>query len=96
MDVKVWGEIKLRDKVTAAGEIMYQIYPQFRQKGYGKIMLKYFLEKLKSEGKQEVFIACRESNIASKKIIEGNGGILIKRIPRKNKETRLMYVIKIG
>ena len=60
-----------------ANHIYYEIRTEYRGKGYGKIILKLGLEEAKKIGLSEVFITSLESNIASRKIIEGNGGILI-------------------
>jgi len=58
------------------GHIGYFIRPSQRQKGYGKLILALTLEKAKQFGLQRVLVNCYEDNIASKKIIEANGGVL--------------------
>ena len=79
-----------------ASHIYYEIYPQHRGKGYGKEILKQGLEKAKEIGLKEVIITCLEDNIASKKIIEANGGDFVEdaTIPSTN-EKLLKYKINL-
>jgi len=58
------------------GHIGYDIRPSKRNQGYGKELLKLALPKAKALGLTKVLVTCDESNIASKKIIEVNGGVL--------------------
>lgn len=75
------GETNIRHELTdflrkTAGHIGYWIRPSKRHQGYGKTILKLALTKAKDLGLQQVLITCDETNEASKKIIELNGGIL--------------------
>lgn len=75
---KVVGVIRIRhQEVECAGHIGYDISPDYRNKGYGSEILKLALEKTEKIGIKEVVLTCTIDNIASKKIIEKNKGILL-------------------
>ena len=75
---KVVGVIRIRhQEVEYAGHIGYDISPDYRNKGYGSEILKLALEKTEKIGIKEVVLTCTIDNIASKKIIEKNKGILL-------------------
>lgn len=58
------------------GHIGYSVHPDERKKGYGKIILKKTLKKAEQLGIPRVLITCKETNVASAKIIEDNQGRL--------------------
>lgn len=58
------------------GHIGYTIRPSKRGRGYGKLMLRELLCKAKERNMKEVLITCYVNNTPSRRIIEGNGGIL--------------------
>ena len=60
--------------IRISGHIGYQIRPSQRQRGYGKQLLRLGLQKAKELGLTRLLLTCDEANIASKKIIESNGG----------------------
>jgi predicted acetyltransferase len=60
-----------------ANHIYYEINPEYRGKGYGKKILTLGLEKAQELGLDEIYITCMEDNLASKKIIEANGGVFV-------------------
>jgi predicted acetyltransferase len=62
------------------GHIGYLIRPSKRHTGYGTLQLKLGLEKARTMGLTRVLITCDENNIASKKVIERNGGQFEKRL----------------
>ncbi|MGI9437629.1 MAG: GNAT family N-acetyltransferase [Geminicoccaceae bacterium] len=62
--------------IQAGGHIGYGIRPTFQQRGFGKLILKMSLEKCLAYGIDRVLVTCNDSNIASAKIIEANGGVL--------------------
>jgi predicted acetyltransferase len=75
------GHLSLRYELNAyllqmGGHIGYQICPTHRRRGYGKTILQLGLVKARAIGLQRVLVTCDETNIASKKIIEANGGQL--------------------
>lgn len=74
---------KLRHYLTEklkeeGGHIGYAIRPTFRNKGYGKILLKLLLEKVKDMGLEKVLITVSNNNKSSIKVALSNGGIVDK------------------
>lgn len=57
------------------GLIGYSVRPSQRGKGYASEMLKLALDKFKNTNIENILITCKDFNIASKKVIEKNGGI---------------------
>lgn len=77
---EIVGAIVLRWKqvpvlMTFGGLIGYSIRPSQRGKGYASEMLKLALEKFKNTNIDNILITCKDFNLASKKVIEKNGGI---------------------
>jgi predicted acetyltransferase len=60
--------------IKISGHVGYQVRPLKRRHGYGKELLRYGLQKAKDLGFTRVLLTCDEDNIASKKVIESNGG----------------------
>lgn len=85
--------LKYTDEI---GNISYGVRKSERNKGYGTKILELLLEKCIENNINEVFISCLKSNIASKKVIENNGGKLEKEFinPIENSES-LKYKIKL-
>ncbi len=57
------------------GHIGYTIRPSERHKGYGNLALKLALPKAREIGIESALLTCNKENIASRKIIEKNGGV---------------------
>lgn len=77
------GLIKIRHYLNDylkehGGHIGYAIRPSERSKGYGTKMLNLALEKAKEMGIEDIMFTCNPDNIASRKVIEKNGGELAK------------------
>lgn len=75
------GRLSLRHDLTSSllqygGHIGYEIRPTNRRQGYGKMILGLGLEKAKTIGLRRALVTCDDSNVASAKIIEANGGVL--------------------
>lgn len=75
------GEIGIRTTlndfwINRGSQIFYKIREDKRSKGYGTIMLKMALTECKKLGMKQVRINCNDYNIASKKIIVKNGGMI--------------------
>jgi predicted acetyltransferase len=73
------GQLSIRHQMNdlmlkIAGNIGYQIRPDKRGRGYGKIILQLGLSKAREMGITRALVTCDENNIASKKVIEYNGG----------------------
>ena len=60
--------------IRISGHIGYQVRPSKRRRGYGKELLRQGLQKAKELGFTRILLTCDEDNIASKKVIESNGG----------------------
>ena len=57
------------------GHIGYYIRPRERGKGYGTQILKLSLPKASELGIERLLVTCDDCNMASRKIIEANGGV---------------------
>jgi predicted acetyltransferase len=73
------GQLSIRHQLNdlllkIGGNIGYQIRPSKRCQGYGKIILQLGLDKAREMGIPRALVTCDENNIASKKVIEYNGG----------------------
>jgi len=92
---EVVGVVRIRhEEVGTAGHIGYDISPDFRNKGYGNVILKHALEKVEEIGIKEIVLTCNIDNIASKKIIENNHGKLISTIyDEEENEYLYKYII---
>lgn len=58
------------------GHIGYTIRPSERRKGYGTVILRELLREARNKAIHEALVTCDEGNLASRKIIERNGGEL--------------------
>ncbi len=79
------GRLELRHKLNdhlleVGGHIGYSIRPSRRQMGYGTKILELGLQKAHDAGLDRVLLTCDPDNIASRKIIEKNGGQFENRI----------------
>lgn len=97
---KYIGTLRLNKRLNKklrirGGHIGYVIRPSERKKGYGAKILRLGLLKAKTKGLKKVLIDCRENNIASKKIIEANGGVFIKKKRVKGEPASLHYYINV-
>lgn len=79
---QILGGLRIRHNLSneflliEAGHIGYDIAPRFRGKGFGTMMLKLALPKAKQLKIDKALITADEDNIASRKVIEANGGKL--------------------
>lgn len=71
------------------GQIGYAIHPEHRNKGYSKQAL---ILGIKQHPDNQITITCLKENIASSKVIEHAGGVLIKEF-KYDKQASLRYVI---
>ncbi len=74
------GRIDIRHRLTASlreigGHIGYDIRPSARQRGHATAMLAAALPVARSLGIDQALLTCDEDNIASRKVIEANGGV---------------------
>ncbi len=61
------------------GHIGYAVVPWKQGRGYAKLALKLMLERARAEGLEYVEITTDPENIASRRVIEANGGVLVER-----------------
>jgi predicted acetyltransferase len=95
------GKFQLRHNPSKSEEfpegfeshIYYEIYPEYRDKGYGTKTLALGLEEARKIGLREVMLTCTEENTASQKIIVSNGGELLKKAESRDGEQILKYKI---
>lgn len=89
----------LKDHVDdIGGHIGYSIRPDQRQQGFGHAILSLGLQKAAQRALSRVLLTCDPENIASRKIIEKNGGIFERRIERVIGEVhycKLRYWIEV-
>jgi predicted acetyltransferase len=57
------------------GNIGYYVRPSERGKGYGKLLLRYCLEKLRLLGASRALLTVNPLNIASRRVVLANGGV---------------------
>ena len=74
------GIVKVRKRINEnlkkiGGHIGYYILNKYRNKGYGKELLKQVLNFF--DEKTTIIVTCSKDNIASQKVIEYNNGVLI-------------------
>lgn len=62
--------------IIDGGHIGYGIAPEHRGKGYGNLILKLALEKMREMHIDRVLVTCDADNFASQKVIINNGGVL--------------------
>jgi predicted acetyltransferase len=91
------GHVSIRHELNAAlerqgGHIGYAIRPSKQQRGYGTLLLELALPKAKEVGINRALVTCNKSNVASRKIIEKNGGTLSDEIDVNGKEVLRFWV----
>lgn len=80
MEDDTWiGLLTLRSHINeqflhSGGHIGYVVRPTRRRSGYGTALLSLGLDKARERGLDRVLLTCNETNTASRKIIEANGG----------------------
>jgi len=86
---EILGTIRFREKLNEytlndGGNIGYDICPSFRNKGYGNLILKLLIEKLKKKSiYKKLLITCEVDNLFSNLIVKNNGGILENKVISK-------------
>jgi len=64
------------------GHIGYAVVPWKEGRGYAKLALKLMLEHARAQGLEYVEITTDPDNVASRRVIEANGGVFIERFQR--------------
>ncbi len=80
--------------IKIGGHTGYGIRPKFQRQGYGKLILKLALEKLREHGIERALVTCYDHNVGSAKVIESNSGILENLIddPRDGGKSRRYWI----
>lgn len=60
-----------------SGHVGYNIVPWKRRRGYATRALAMILPYARAAGMRRVLLTCDEDNVASRKVIESNGGVLV-------------------
>lgn len=79
VDDEVIGRIRLwtatnEDFYVTHGDVGYDISPKFQNQGQATKMLKALLKIAHVRGRGHLLITCRKENLASKRVLEKNGG----------------------
>jgi predicted acetyltransferase len=80
VETRVAGRLSVRHALNdfllqQGGHIGYGVLPAFRGRGIGKRMLQRGFELTTALGIQRVLVTCDDNNAASRRIIEGAGGV---------------------
>jgi predicted acetyltransferase len=75
------GRIALRHELTerlaeVGGHIGYDVRPTARRQGHATAMLRAVLPHVSAMGIDPVLVTCDADNLASRRVIEANGGVL--------------------
>jgi predicted acetyltransferase len=79
-DREYLGRLTIRHRLTAhllevGGHIGYDIRPSARRRGHASAMLAAALPVARGLGIDRALLTCDEDNVASRKVIEANGGV---------------------
>ena len=79
------GRVSIRHQLNEfllriGGHVGYGVVPKHRGKGYATEMLRQALPVCRRVGIDRVLLTCDETNVASWKVIEANGGVLEARV----------------
>jgi predicted acetyltransferase len=80
-DTAYLGRLAIRHRLTpqlreVGGHIGYDVRPSARRRGHATAMLRDALPIARGLGIESALITCDVDNVASRKVIEGNGGVL--------------------
>ncbi|GAB3594489.1 GNAT family N-acetyltransferase [Angustibacter peucedani] len=80
-DGEVLGAITLRHSLNdfllrAGGHVGYGIRPSSRRRGLARWALGEVLVRARAIGLERVLVTCDDDNVGSRRVIEGNGGVL--------------------
>lgn len=75
---------------TKPNKIELSILEEYRSNGYGEILFKLLIEKLKEKNYKDIILTISKENIPMKNIIEAQSGLLI-----SNNKDNIKYIIKL-
>jgi predicted acetyltransferase len=96
------GRVQVRRGLTDAlrrygGHVGYSIRPSARGQGHGTTALRLALGRCRAVGLARVLVTCDETNAASRRVIEANGGVLDDVVVLQGRPARtLRYWIDVG
>ena len=90
------GILQLRHELNeflaaGGGHIGYAVAPEFWGRGYGSEMLRLGLLAMERLGVRPVLLCCAEDNVASRRVIEKNGGRYVDSRPWAGQIARRYY-----
>jgi predicted acetyltransferase len=99
-DRRILGVGNLRHRLNkrlrrTGGHIGYKVRPPDRGKGYGTKLLSLLLSRARKLGLKRVLVTCDRGNVASRKIIERNGGIYSGKAKNSKGDWELRYWINL-
>lgn len=95
------GSLALRHHIdhpilsTLGGHIGYSVLKAHRRRGYGTEMLRQALPIAKNLGLDRVLITCDATNVASRRIIETNGGVYESSVTEGVAVAKLRYWVEL-
>jgi predicted acetyltransferase len=80
VEMRIAGRLSVRHALNdfllqQGGHIGYGVLPAFRGRGIGKRMLQRGIQIARAVGIERALVTCDENNAASRRIIEGAGGV---------------------
>jgi len=77
----VVGRVSIRYRLNdfllrLGGHVGYAVAPSFRRKGYATEILRQTLPIARNAGLERILLTCDDDNIASRRVIEANSGVL--------------------
>ena len=75
------GTVMIRHELTAAlrqdgGNVGYHVVPRYRRQGHATAMLAAACDRCRADGMARLLVTCGTGNLASRRVIEANGGVL--------------------
>ena len=95
---RILGAIQIRHHINhpnlleTGGHIGYSIRPSERKKWYGDQMLALALKEAKKIGLEKVLIACYETNMGSRRVIEKNGWVFERCVLQDGRQKRRYWI----